>query len=404
MGQFGHLASYPDASFHDVTAPNANTLYSAAWLDLKKEPYVLSLPNTHDRYYLMPMLSGWTEVIASPGTRTTGTGPQRYAITGPDYPNDITSTYGKQIKSPTNLVWIIGRTFAQDTPTDLAAVHALQRQYTLVPLSFFGKPFTPPAGTVNPSIDMKTPVRNQVDAMDAQTFFTRLAMLLKDNPPSSDDSVIVAQMASIGIVPGQTFDQAKAPGLAPMLADLPKLAQQRILAFGKTVPVVNGWSYMTNTGTYGTDYDRRAFVAMVGLGANLPEDAIYPSAKVDASGQPLTGANKYVLHFAKGQQPPVHAFWSLTMYGPDLFFVENPINRYQISPQQSPVTFNADSSLDLYIQHESPGAARQKNWLPAPNGPFVLTLRFYQPKDEIINGTWKPPGVMRTGVKISKEP
>jgi DNA sulfur modification protein DndE len=229
-------------------------------------------------------------------------------------------------------------------------------------------------------------------------------MLLKDNPPSSDDSVIVAQMASIGIVPGQTFDQAKAPGLAPMLADLPKLAQQRILAFGKTVPVVNGWSYMTNTGTYGTDYDRRAFVAMVGLGANLPEDAIYPSAKVDASGQPLTGANKYVLHFAKGQQPPVHAFWSLTMYGPDLFFVENPINRYQISPQQSPVTFNADSSLDLYIQHESPGAARQKNWLPAPNGPFVLTLRFYQPKDEIINGTWKPPGVMRTGVKISKEP
>jgi hypothetical protein len=402
MGQFANMSAYPDASFHDVTAPNANTLYSAAWLDLKKEPYVLSLPDEHGRYYLMPMLSAWTDVIASPGKRATGTDAQRYVITGPNYTNDITSTYGKQVKSPTNLVWILGRTFAQETPTDLAAVHALQRQYSLVPLSAFRKSYTPPAGTVNPSIDMETPVRNQVNALDAKAFFTRLAMLMQDNPPAPADSTIVAQMASIGIVPGQTFDDTKAPELAPMLADLPKMAQQRIMAYGKAQPLVNGWMYSTNVGTYGTNYDLRAYVAMFGLGANLPQDAIYPVARLDANGQPFNGANNYVLHFDKEQQPPVKAFWSLTMYNAQLFFVENPIHRYQISPQQSPVTYNPDGSLDLYIQHEAPGAAKQKNWLPAPNGPFVLMLRLYEPSDEVIDGSWKPPGVTRAGMKIAK--
>ena len=187
-----------------------------------------------------------------------------------------------------------------------------------------------------------------------------------------------------------------------MLADLPKMAQQRIVAFGKAQPLVNGWMYATNLGNYGTNYDLRAYVAMFGLGANLPQDAIYPVAQVDANGQPFNGANNYILHFEKEQQPPVKAFWSLTMYNPQLFFVDNPIHRYQISPQQSPVTYNPDGSLDLYIQHESPGAAKQKNWLPAPNGPFVLMLRFYEPKDELIDGSWKPPGVTRAGMKIAK--
>jgi hypothetical protein len=252
---------------------------------------------------------------------------------------------------------------------------------------------------------MKTPVRDQVNALDAVTFFNRLAKLMKDNPPAPADSVIVARMASIGIVAGQSFDTTKlGPNGTAELRAVPKRAVERIVAYTKKVPVVNGWSYTTKTGTYGTDYDLRAAVTFVGLGANLPQDAVYPFTEVDANGQRLDGANRYVLHFDKGQEPPVKGFWSLTMYNPQYFFVPNPINRYQISPNQSPVSYNPDGSLDLYIQHDSPGEDKAKNWLPAPTGGFILMLRMYYPDDAVINGSWKPPGVRRATLGIAKEP
>jgi hypothetical protein len=395
MGQFANMPSYPDASFREVTAPNANTLYSAAWLDLSKEPYVLSLPNEDGRYYLMPMLDAWTNVFASPGTRTTGTGAQRYVVVGPDWNGSADVPDAKIIKAPTNLVWIIGRTFAQETQQDISAVHQLQRQYTLVPLSALGKDYTPAPGHVDRSIDMETAVRDQVNRLDATTFFSRLAMLMKDNPPAAADSAIVARMASIGIVAGQPFDASKlGPDASTILQTLPRRALQRIVAYSKRVPNVNGWQYSTNLGDYGTDYDLRAYAAYFGLGANLPQDAIYPTTTVDGSREPLDGSQSYVLHFPKGQEPPVKAFWSVTMYDQHFFFVSNPIHRYQISPKQSPVTYNPDGSLDIYIQRNSPGLSKEKNWLPSPSGAFVLMLRMYWPDDPVINGTWKPPAVM----------
>ena len=204
MGQFINAREYPSAAFKDVTAPNADTLYSVAWLDLAKEPYILSLPDEDDRYYLMPMLSGWTDVFEVPGKRTTGTKAQKYAITGPGWkgklPEGIT-----EYKSPTSMVWIIGRTYCTGTPEDYKAVHAIQDQYSVVPLSAYGKPYTPPKGKVDPKIDMKTPVREQVDRMDAATYFKMLAMLMKDNPPAKADAPMVEKMAKIGIVPGQGF-------------------------------------------------------------------------------------------------------------------------------------------------------------------------------------------------------
>lgn len=394
MGQFASMPSYPDASFREVTAPNANTLYSAAWLDLTAEPYVLSLPDEHGRYYLMPMLDAWTNVFESPGTRTTGTDAQRYVIAGPNWSGSSSVPGAKVIKAPTNLVWIIGRTFALETKEDLNAVRELQRQYTLVPLSAFGKLYSPPAGNVDPSVDMKTPVREQVNALDATTFFNRLAMSMKDNPPAPADSAIVSHMASIGIVAGQPLDASKlGPDASTILQTVPRRALQRILAVGKSVPLVNGWQYATNLGRYGTKYDLRAYVAYVGLGANLPHDAIYPATTVDGNGQTLDGSRNYVLHFAKGQEPPVKGFWSVTMYDQHYFFVANPIHRYQISPTQSPVTYNPDGSLDIYIQRNSPGLAKEKNWLPSPSGPFVLMMRMYWPGDAVVNGTWKPPAV-----------
>jgi hypothetical protein len=211
-------------------------------------------------------------------------------------------------------------------------------------------------------------------------------------------------MASIGIVPGMPFDESKLGHHAKaILEDLPQRAQQRILAVGRDMDAVNGWHYGTNLGRYGKNWDLRAYIAYVGLGANLPQDAIYPIASVDGLGLPLDGSRNYVLHFDKGEQPPVKGFWSVTMYDPQYFFVPNPINRYQISPTQSPVTTNPDGSLDIYIQHDNPGAARMKNWLPAPTGPFVLMMRLYWPDQSVIDGTWKPPGIRQGSAAVASD-
>ncbi|MDQ2995220.1 MAG: DUF1254 domain-containing protein, partial [Pseudomonadota bacterium] len=199
MGQFNNMREYPDATFRDVTAPNADTLYSVAWLDLANEPYVLHVPNEDGRYYLMPMLSGWTDVFAAPGTRTTGAKEHDFAITGPSWhgklPRGLT-----EIKSPTNMVWVLGRTYCTGTKEDYAAVYKLQDQYKVVPLSAFGKEYTLPAGTVSPDIEMQIPVRTQVNRLSAEVFFKRLAMLMRDNPPAKADASILAKLAKIGIV------------------------------------------------------------------------------------------------------------------------------------------------------------------------------------------------------------
>src|ERR1700693_6036069 len=194
MGQFVNAREYPSAAFRDVTAPNADTLYSSAWLDLSKEPYVLSIPDEGDRYYLIPMLSGWTDVFQVPGKRTPGDNAQTYAITGPGWKGDWPENV-KEFKSPTSMVWILGRTYCTGTPEDYKAVHALQDKYKLVPLSAYGKDYTPPKGQVDPDIDMKTPVREQVNKMSAANYFKLLAALMKDNPPTKDDAAMVEKMA-----------------------------------------------------------------------------------------------------------------------------------------------------------------------------------------------------------------
>lgn len=393
VGRFLLMRKYPDATFTDVTAPNADTLYSTAWLDLAKEPYVLSLPDMADRYFLMPMLSGWTDVFEVPGKRTTGTKAQAYAITGPGWKGKLPDGV-KELKSPTNMVWILGRTYCTGTPDDYKACHAVMDKYQLVPLGAYGKPYTPPAGTVDPAVDMKTPVRDQVHKMDAVAYFTLLAKLMKDNPPAKADAPMVEKMAKIGLVPGKDFDASKLPAAAAKL--IPEAAQKKILGHFKSGgESINGWLFATKAGVYGTDYLQRAFITAIGLGANRPQDAVYPTSDVDADGKPYTGANKYVVHFPKGQTPPADGFWSITMYNGEYFFVDNPLNRYTVSPRND-LKYNADGSLDVYIQNQSPGKDKEANWLPAPKGKFVLMMRLYWPKEtppSIIDGTWKPPAV-----------
>jgi hypothetical protein len=396
MGHLIRLREYPTAAFRDVTAPNADTLYTTAFIDVRKEPWVLSLPDAHGRYYLFPMLDGWTDVFQVPGKRTTGTGPQKYAITGPGWKGNL-PTGVKEYKSPTAIVWILGRIYCTGTPEDYAAVHKMQDEISLVPLSAYGKPFTPPPGKVDPNIDMKTPVRDQVNGLSAEAYFDLLAKLMRDNPPAKADAPMVAKLAELGIVPGQPFDINKlGADTADALESVPKVANEKIMAhFREAGGDKNGWVFTTKTGIYGTDYLQRALITAIGLGANRPQDAIYPTSEADADGQPYSGENKYVMHFDKGHLPPVNGFWSLTMYNAEYFFVDNPLNRYTLSARDK-LKQNADGSVDLYLQAGTPGSDTESNWLPAPQGKFILMLRLYWPKEtppSIIDGTWKPPAV-----------
>lgn len=395
MGHIIKLRNYPDASFRDVTAPNADTLYTTAFFDVGKEPWVLSIPDMKGRYFLMPMLDGWTTVFQVPGKRTTGTGAQTYAITGPGWKGTLPDGV-KEYKAPTSIVWLLGRIYCTGTPEDYAEVHRLQDEFKLVPLSAYGKAYTPAPGKADPSIDMKTAVRDQVNRMDAVAYFSLLCELMKANPPSAADAPQLARFASIGIVPGQDFDASKLK--ADFAKRIPEIAFDRIMLqfkVNKAVKDEKGWAFTTRTGIYGTDYLMRALVTAIGLGANRPQDAVYPTSKADAEGRKYSGANKYVMRFPKGHLPPVEGFWSLTMYDGKYFFVNNPLNRYSISARQDLKT-NPDGSTDIYIQKDSPGKDKESNWLPAPPDDFILMMRLYWPNEtdpSIINGSWTIPAV-----------
>jgi hypothetical protein len=401
MGQFARLRTYPAVDDHSVTAPNADTLYTLAWLDVSKEPWIVSTPDMKDRYFLLPMLDGWTNVFQDPGKRTTGTKAQKYAITGPGWSGTLPAGVS-EYKSPTGLVWVLGRIYCTGTPEDYKAVHALQDQVSAVPLSAYGKPYTPGPGNVDAAIDMKAAPRDQVNAMDGAAYFKLFAELMKTNPPSAEDAPMVTKLAKIGIVPGQDFDASKLePAVAKGIADAPKPGQEKVSKYLEEALVTgdakaeHGWLYFTKTGLYGTGYRNRAMITWYGLGANRPQDAVYPTSEGPDLLKKYSGENKYVAHFKKGELPPANAFWSITMYDKDYFFVPNAINRYTVSSRNK-FKANADGSIDLYIQKDSPGKDKEQNWLPAPADKFVLMMRLYWPSEKppsLLDGTWKPPEV-----------
>jgi hypothetical protein len=403
MGQFARLRKYPDASYRDVTAPNADTLYTYAYLDLSKEPWVVTIPDLNGRFAVFSIFDGWTTVFANPGKRTTGTGAQTFAVTGPGWSGTLPPGV-KEYKSATEIILFDGKIYCTGTPEDYKQVHALQDKVTAVPLSSYGKPYTPVPGKVDPAVNMKTLVRDKVNGMEGGAYFKLFAELLKTNPPYPEDAPMVAKLAKLGIVRGQDFDSAKLdPAVAQALAKAPKTALPRIVGWEREGVAAadwrfeNGWTLTTKTGLFGTDYIQRALIAMIGLYANLPQDSVYPVSNGPAVGQEYGGANSYVMHFNKGEMPPVNGFWSITMYNAEYFFVDNPLNRYNVS-SRSKFKTNPDGSVDLYIQHKSPGKDKESNWLPAPADRFILIMRMYWPKDNppsILDGTWTPPAVRR---------
>jgi hypothetical protein len=406
MGEFMNIPRYPPGNYRGVSAPNADTLYSLAWVDVGSEPMVFSHPAMGKRYYLFPMYSLWMPVIDSPGSRTAGEKAGTYLITGPKWAGDVPKGM-TQIKSPTRYMVILGRTYADGTEQDYKIVNAVQAQYKLAPLSAYGKPykFVAPDVNPNPGFSMTDKPQQVIDAMDTSTYFNMMARLMGDAaPPPAEDAPMVARMAKIGIVPGQPFDMSKLDAATQAaLKDVGKIASAKIFATRESMGAkVNGWQIPGAAGAYGTNYLARAGIAAFGWPANLPEDAVYPTTLVDGSGQTLNGANKYTVTFAKGQTPPVNGFWSITMYFDDggWWFYPNNLNKFTVSMRDKP-RFNPDGSLTLYFQHDSPGKDKEPNWLPSPEGSFLLTMRMYWPKETPSSilppgtGTWQPPPVTK---------
>jgi hypothetical protein len=395
MNMFVNVPEFPPANFRDVVRSNFDTLYSIAWLDMSKEPIVVSAPDTSGRYYLLPMLDMWTDVFASPGWRTTGTQAGNFLITPPGWSGTVPADMTR-ISAPTPTVWVIGRT-KTDGPSDYDAVHKIQAGYKVTMLSDWGKTPRPVEVKIDPSVDMKTAPKVQADTMPAGKYFAYAAELLKVNPPHLTDQPIIAQMKRIGIEPGQSFDIEKiSPAARKGLEGAPEAAQKMMEWKLPTLArIANHWSMNTDTmGVYGNYYLKRAIVTQVGLGANLPEDAIYPLNLGDEAGRPLDGASKYKVHFDKSTLPPFNAFWSITLYDSEGFQTANSLNRFAVSSWM-PFKYNTDGSLDLYLQNESPGKDKEANWLPAPKGGFNLTMRLYGPKSEALTGRWTPPPVTK---------
>jgi len=396
MNTFSHMRAFPTADFREVVRPNFDTLYSSAWLDLTKGPVIVSAPDTAGRYYLLPMLDMWTDVFAVPGKRTSGTAAAHFAVVPLAWKGKLPKGV-ERVDSPTPYVWVIGRT-QTDGPKDYEAVHKIQDGYKITLLADWGKEPRTPKAKIDPTVDMKTPPLDQVNTMSAEAYFKYGAELMKVNPPHVTDWSTIARLKRIGLAPGKSFDAGKldlavraalergaAEGMALMQAKKPTLAR-----------LANGWQMNTDTmGVYGNYYLKRAIVAMVGLGANPVDDAIYPINIVDAAGQPLKGENKYLLHFEKDELPPVDAFWSVTMYDAEGFPVANPLDRFALGDRDD-LKYNKDGSLDIYIQNENPGPDKETNWLPAAkSGALGVTMRLYAPKPQVADGRWNPPAVKR---------
>lgn len=397
--EFSHGQVFPDHTFRNVVRPNNDTLYSIAWLNLQDNPVVLSVPDTQGRYYVMPLMDAWTNVFATVGKRNQGTTAGKYLITGPDWQGEAQPDQNI-ITSPTNMVWIIGR-IQTNGPEDVENVARLQEQFSLTPLEPWvtGKSMVDHSGARSVAMDTQKDPSQQIYDMSGKQFFSLFSELWSAQAPSPADAEIVETIASIGLVPGKQFSAGL---LSAWLLDLAKhYTHQGITRqLAKKTALENGWSVRRELiGTYGTHYGVRTGVAMVGLGALPPEEAVYPNSTQDAEGQPLTGSRSYRLHFPAGETPPATAFWSVTVYDEAGFLVQNPIGRYAIG-DRDPLVFNPDGSLDLYIQHAAP-ERMQTNWLPSPPDNFALTMRIYLPEQKFLQGHWRLPAVERVAPSLS---
>jgi hypothetical protein len=393
---------FPDHTFRQVVAPNNDTNYSLAFLDLSKDAVVVELPDTEGRYYVFPLLDAWTNNFFLPGKRTTGTGAQKYLVTPPCWTGDVPEGLTR-VEAPTHLVWAIGRIQVNSPEDQRDFVRPLQQQFVLKTLSAWQSKSEQKVDSLHPhriygdflpGSSEGQSVVDRVKNIPVDRFFNYANALLTDNPPFEADSAIVRRITALGVGAGLQFDLSAFD--AETQAALKQVPADVYAEFEK--PLSDGYFGKVTSdpaakkGDYKTDYNLRALVAYRGLGALPPEEAVYYSYYTDSDGKPLNGKNRYRLHFEKGQLPPAQAFWSYTVYGGDRYLVDNPIRRYAIG-DRNPLRYNADGSLDLYLAKESPGKDRESNWLPTGGDDFNLTLRIYIPTSAFLENSsvWKDP-------------
>lgn len=402
VNRFNPVRAFTDPADRSVVAPNLDTLYAIAWLDLHKEPRIVHVPRVKNRYYVIPMMTPYTENFANLGS-VGRTKPGDYAVVGPDDAGIKLPKGVKRIVSPYNRVWIIQRIYADnDSRADQRAVNRIQDKTTIVPLSKYGKKNWKPR---RPQVrDTKV---NEPGLPKGMKFYDRLSWLLEKYPAPEADAPLLEQLAEIGVGPGKrpsrddTLDPELVDGMTDAVADGPAavLADAHGL-YGAGFAQHNGY-LVTPTGTYGTDYALRAVVTQVGLGALRPNQAIYPLALLDRLGSPLTGAKRYVVHVPGDGLPPVRStgFWSLTVYDSDGFLVPNPIDRFAVN-DRTDLHVNEDGSIDLFLQASEPEDPQQaQNWLPTPDGSFHVLWRMYAPRPKAIPGVldgtgWTAPALM----------
>lgn len=380
-----------NVSTRTVVAPNTDTLYAVAPLDLRGEPYVLTLPAITDRYYVFQFLSAYTDSFAYVGTRATAGRAGSWMITPPGWHGTV-PTGVTRIASPTPQLLMLGR-FLVSSDADVARVHELGRHVTLEPLSSVTHtaPVPPP-----PAIGAPAGTPQSVRAAGIR-FFDELGDALGVDPPvDARERATLESFAKLGIGPGRhPSDQVHDAAVRDALTHAVASGEQRITDGERhSTRADDGWLTNMNVGTYDHDALQRAVVAKIGWGANVPAEAVYAHSTGDSAGEPYDGAHDYVIHFDAGRLPPVHAFWSITLYGPDAFFVANPIDRYAIGDRTAGLQHGPGGSLDVYVQHDPP-AGHEANWLPAPAGPFYLSMRMYLPGRAVLDGTYRYPVVTR---------
>ncbi len=398
MNAFAHQRALFDAT--TITAgqrPNADVLTSSLWFDVGPEPLVVTIPDAGGRWYTLPMFDLWSDVFAAPGPRTTGGGPQQWAITKRGWTGMLPAGVGR-IEAPTETGRILLR-IRTDGPKDYAAVHAFQDGLRAVPLSHYGKDWTAPVGTFDAGIPAQSPA-DQILRLATSQFFEIFGSATVRNPPRAHDHPILQRMARIGLAPGRPFtpDQLT-PGARPLLESSRTSAGQQLFeAFKRSGMRTNGWRVLGSPmGAYGVDYRRRQVIAYNALGADLADDVTFLTTIADGDGKPLESAYRYTIHFDAAALPPADAFWSLTAYDDRQLFMPNKLQRFTIGDRNA-LTKNADGSVDLVLQSQHPGADKVANWLPIPvEGRFTLVLRLYAPKVTALDGTWQPAPVTRVG-------
>lgn len=392
---FLHVRALPQPGAATPWA-NPDMLRSTGWLDLTAGPVVLSVPDTQGRRYTLTLLDMWTDVFAALGKRTTGTAKGNTVIVPPGWTGTLPSGMAR-IDAPTAHVW--AKALIQtDGPADYPAVHALQDGFTLTPLAQWNLPAQSQRVKSDPNLDLKIPVREQVESMPTDAFFTYAAELLRKHPPHATDQPVLAQLRRVGLIPGRTFefDRLDHPAKQGMRRGLRAGRERMDAAAGGTLRAVNGWQQEAGSvGVYGSGYLRRALAAQAQPGSGLPEDQVVLLLAADSQGAPIDGAHRYLLHFESGQLPPAGAAWSLAAYDGQGMPVANLLNRYALG-DRAPLRYNADGSLDVHISHAPPAPEDQANWLPiAAAGPVTVLLRAYEPGPALLDGLWMPPALVR---------